>query len=335
MKVAIAGAGVAGRFLHRLMWMEKGVVGENEVDIFDIGNSTGCQINPCGWMVPCRYFTELLKLVELDPELYVMQRFDKCKIGEKVFPADLQIINKPTLLHDLWGDDSVKKGSPPLGKYDRIIDCTGTARAYLPALKNDTIASCIQIRGRPHEGQIPYPMIKYIKLGYAWAIPLGDTLNGGCHVGCGSLSGDPAQGLIETGFFDLVAKKECACTTGKVRVSGPRLAEPFTHRIDPDHEVWGCGESIGCVSPMVGEGIVPAMECACRLVENWTDANMYASAVMRQFDWMNRESLVLQRLLYGGRLTPSDALVLVTNASRVGLKIGIPEALDIVKMAIL
>jgi len=332
-KVAIAGAGVAGRFLRRLIYLERGVVGENEVDIFDIGNTTGCKTNPCAWMVPFQYFEELMKVVELDPSLYILQRFDKFKMGDKVYAAELQTINKSRLLDDLWDPGDVIEGSPVVHKYDRVIDCTGVQRAFLPAPppEGEVVIPCVQLRGIPHAGQIPFPMIKFVPLGYAWAFPLGDLPGGGCHIGCGSLQGEPLYELQQTGFLDLMAKKECACTTGRVRLSGPHLSEPFTTGKGTGHEVWGCGESIGCVSPIIGEGIVPAMACACRLVENWNNADNYTSAVMRQFAWMNDESVVLQRLLRGDRLTTPEALILANNASRIGVKIGLTEALDMIK----
>lgn len=337
MKVAIAGAGVAGRFLRRLMWVKQELVGEQpqdlQVHIYDIGNTTKCGANPCAWMVPYRYFDELLKIISFDPNLYVLQRFDKFKMDTKVYSAELQTINKPTLLDDLWHPDDILTGCPVVDDYDRVIDCTGVQRAFLPAIpaEHDMVIPCVQLRGRPHEGQIPYPMIKFINLGYAWAFPLGDFPHGGCHIGCGSLTGKPMQELQKTGFLDLMAESGCGCTTGRVRLSSPQLSGPLVVGRGTDHEIWGCGESIGCVSPIIGEGIVPAMECACRLVENWNNADNYISEVMRQFEWMNNESLVLQRILHGDKLSTSEALILANNASRIGVKIGLTEALDMIK----
>jgi len=333
MKVAIAGAGVAGRFLRRLMTRENSLIGENEIHIYDIGNQTACRINPCGWMAPSRYFDQLMKIAELDPALYILQKHGKVEMGGKVFDAEVQTINKPTLLNDLWNPQDIIYGSPAINKYDRVIDCTGTQRAFLPPLPHDTVMSCVQLRGRPHEGQTPYPVIKFVNLGYAWAFPLGDFLHGcGCHIGCCSLLDKPMQELQKTGFLNLMATHECGCAGGRVRLAGPRLSEPFFNNLHQDHEVWGCGESIGCVSPMIGEGIIPAMECACRLIENWNSADDYATAVMRQFDWMNRESMVMQHLLHGDPLSATEALTLADSASRFGAKIGLSEALDMIRM---
>jgi flavin-dependent dehydrogenase len=54
--------------------------------------------------------------------------------------------------------------------------------------------------------------------------------------------------------------------------------EPFF-----DGKVVGVGESIGTVYPMLGEGIIPSMQCANLFVEHLGDREGYRRAVLDHF----------------------------------------------------
>ncbi len=60
----------------------------------------------------------------------------------------------------------------------------------------------------------------------------------------------------------------CACTS-------PRPDAPL---------VVGVGESVGSVYPLLGEGIIPSMECVNLFVDHMDDLGAYQSAVIRHFE---------------------------------------------------
>jgi len=64
-----------------------------------------------------------------------------------------------------------------------------------------------------------------------------------------------------------------------VRVTPPKYCEPFF-----DGKVWGVGESIGTVYPMLGEGIIPSMQCVNLFVDHIGDKEGYRKAVLEQFE---------------------------------------------------
>ncbi len=86
------------------------------------------------------------------------------------------------------------------------------------------------------------------------------------------------------------------------------------------------GESIGCVAPLVGDGILAGLRSARILLDCWDDAEAYGRAVLREFGWMERERRVLDRLRGGRRLGIADAWVLKSNSRRMGMRIGIRQA---------
>jgi len=109
--------------------------------------------------------------------------------------------------------------------------------------------------------------------GYWWYFPLGDGM---AHVGAGDLRGR------YRGELDEFAKKyncEVLRRIGRpVRVTPPKLMEPFF-----DGKVVGVGESIGTVYPMLGEGIIPSMQCVNLFVDHLGDREGYRRAVLDHF----------------------------------------------------
>src|SRR5207253_9556259 len=66
-RIAIAGAGVAGSYISRLLRLR----GYRDVDVFDVRHRIACGIHPCGYGVDER-FDGLVRLVGLDPSRYVL-----------------------------------------------------------------------------------------------------------------------------------------------------------------------------------------------------------------------------------------------------------------------
>ena len=321
MRVAIAGAGVSGSYLACLL------AGEGQV--FDLYESpqtrhTRCGISPCAWMVPIRGFSSLVEDAGLEPEKYVLSKIPEMGFNHQIFATDLYTIDKPSLLRDLRGQGrEVMHSVLDPTSYDRVIDATGETRAYLPPIENDTVIPTVQYltecAGEPNTAEI-----LLVALGYAWRFPMGKGI---WHVGCGSISNSPEKELAKTGLLDSRNIITCKCPQASVRLTGPEHSKPYV-----DGKVWGVGESIGCVSPVIGEGIVPAMECSKILIENWNDPERYTSTINLRFDWVNREARLLQKIIHENSFSSSDGLTIARNASRIGMKLGAKNALSFIRL---
>jgi hypothetical protein len=65
------------------------------------------------------------------------------------------------------------------------------------------------------------------------------------------------------------------------------------------------------------------------LLENWDDAGQYTDAVLAEFAWMKDERALVDRLRHSRHLGMREALVLRRNAKRMGMKVGLREAISL------
>jgi flavin-dependent dehydrogenase len=318
LKIAIAGAGVTGAYLYRLLNNQG-----HQVDLFDHNPGTRCGLSPCAWGTS-RGFPELVQGAGLDPKKYVMQHFGYVVMDEYWIEADLATFNKPCLVKDLHQGVNIKDSLLNVTEYDQIIDATGVSRAFLPAIQDDIILPCVQWRIRT-DTQLEN-RIKLGGIGFAWSFPLSRNEY---HVGCGSLLSDPDKIIEELGWVKNSTSKGrgkiiCACT-GRVRLTGPCRSQPFV--IDNGTcRVWGAGEAIGCVAPLAGDGTVAGMRSAQILMEYWNDPEGYTEAILKEFHWMKSERNVIDKLRMNKSLGMNDAWVLRRNSRRMGMKVGLREA---------
>ena len=176
------------------------------------------------------------------------------------------------------------KATPSLLKnenYDMIIDCTGLQRAFLPKIKEDMWVPCIEYKVNYSDGKVPFDdffIRPFNQLsGYFWYFPLE---KGSAFVGAGDFKRDQNE------FVDNFNKEnpgEIARKIGRpIRISPPKYCEPFYFG-----NVVGCGESIGTVFPLLGEGIIPSLQCSQLLCENLDDLPSYRKAVLKKFEYFN------------------------------------------------
>jgi len=317
MKVAIAGAGMTGAYLFKLL-RDAGF----KVDIHDVAPGTKCGLTSCAWGTS-RGFAELVEACGLNPEKYILKRLDRVLIDNVPVPADLMTFHKPALIKDLLSGAEVKHSPIDTSMYNRFIDATGVARAFLPNIDDDIILRCVQ--RRIHSDYLLENRIKLGSIGYAWCFPLEDSY----HMGCGSLIADPGAILEKLGWTadrSLGPERSliCACT-GKIRVTGPHYSQPFVVN-GASEGVWGVGEAIGCVAPLAGDGIVPGLKSVRILLDHWDDPEGYSRAVLKEFEWMRSERDVIDKLRKSELLGFKDALVLKMNSRRMGMRIGVREA---------
>jgi flavin-dependent dehydrogenase len=322
-EVAIAGAGISGAYLYRLL-RSKGF----HVDIFDIENGTKCGLSPCAWGTS-RGFTDLVEASGLDPEAYILRRHDHVMMDGTRIRGDLMTFDKPKLVKDLLMGADVRHTSVCVSEYDRVIDATGVSRALLPFINEDLILNCTQYRIQWNENL--ENAIKLGKIGYAWCFPLGDEVY---HIGCGSYLADPKVLLKNIGWLgnhpsDLTRKTLCECD-GNIRLTSPYYSQPFIADGTTDG-VWGIGEAIGCVAPLVGDGVVPGMRSAQILMENWKNPEDYKNAILNEFKWMKKEREIIDKLVGAKHLGIEDARVVKKNSKRMGIRIGLNRAATLMK----
>ena len=189
MKIAVAGAGLTGSYLYRLL-----VAGGHEVDLYDRPPRTKCGINPCAWGTS-RGFAENVRAAGLDAATYVLTASDHVVMDQVRVKADIFTFDKQRLIRDLRQGATIRQGGPDFAKYDRIVDCTGVSRAFLPPVGDDVVLPCVQYRVRTEK-----PLENEIRLraiGYSWCFPLSPNEY---HVGCGSLVMDPRKIIKELGW---------------------------------------------------------------------------------------------------------------------------------------
>ncbi len=319
MKIAIAGAGTTGAYCYRVL-RKQGL----DAHVYDGKHKTACGINPCAWGTS-RGFAELTSAAGLTAEKYILERFDSVLMDDISVKSELMTFDKPSFIRDLLEGAKIRQGPVPAGQYDRIIDATGVSRSFLPPIENDLLLPAIQRRIETQERL--ENRIRLGGIGYAWCFPLGAL---GYHIGCGTLVGDPVTYLKQLDWFPKEsasphAKILCACA-GILRLTGPHHSQPFC--VDGASQgVWGIGESIGCVAPLAGDGIVPGMKSVRLLLDHWDDPSGYTRAILKEFAWMKTERHVIDKLLGSSTLGIKEAWVLMKNSKRMAMQVGLKQAI--------
>lgn len=322
-KLAIAGAGMTGAYLFRVL-KNKGC----EPHLFDRERATRCGLKPCAWGTSAG-FIELVEQAGLDTEKYILRRLDHVWMDDVRIRAELMVFDKPRLVKDLLKDAEIHFTPLPVGRYERVIDATGSSRALLPPIENDIVMGCRQYLVETRE-----PLENRIKLGgigYAWCFPLSGNLY---HIGCGSLLGDAQRILEDLGWLESVSQRYekkilCGCN-GKIRLTGPHQSRPFVTG-GLEEGIWGVGEAIGCVAPLAGDGVVPGMRSAQLLLDSWDKPNEYTEAVLEEFSWMKDERGVIDKLRRAESAGLREARVLKRNSKRMGMQVGLREAFALLK----
>ena len=316
--LAIAGAGVAGAYLYKLLSRE-GI----QIDVYDIRHKTRCGVSPCAWATS-EGFTRFIEAVGFEPGKYILQKIDQVTVDEMKVKVEMMTIDKPSLVKDLLRGSVINYSPLDVKKYDRVIDATGLSRTFLPPIENDIISSCVQYcvqKNGPLEARVEPGGI-----GYAWCFHLSENRY---HIGCGSLAEKPLQVLKDLGWLETYNLNPgrnilCGCT-GSIRITGPRESQPFV--TDGTAEgIWGVGEAIGCVGSIVGDGIVPGMRSAQILIDNWDSPDRYRETILKEFGWIDDERGLIDKFRKSESLSMGDALIIKHNSKRIGMNIGLAQA---------
>jgi flavin-dependent dehydrogenase len=320
MRIAICGAGLVGSYLYRLLDQ----AGYKRITLFEssIPPATKCGLTPSAWAASSG-FAEMLEPVGFDPADYILGTFDQAVLNGIKVKARVMVIDKPRLVSALLKGAAVKHSQPRASDFDRIVDATGFARAYLPALSQDLIATCVQSRvSSPERWDVA---IDISNQGYAWRFPL---FPNEYHIGAASAVMPPQKLLENLGWLNN-SRQVCACSS-KLRLAGPHSSLPFTYiGADRPTPVWGAGEAIGCVSPLMGEGILPGVKSAAIMLANWEAPEAYREAILREFSWMKEERQVLDKMVLGKKLGIFDAAALSHTAKRLKMNLDYVQALNL------
>ncbi|MDD1718484.1 MAG: hypothetical protein LUQ25_00360, partial [Methanoregulaceae archaeon] len=230
MKVAIAGAGIAGGYLGKLL-EKKGI----SPDIYKgKHHDTRCGCRSCGWGAPA-WIDRYLTAVGLDPDKYLIEPMSLMNFDGLVAKTPLRTIDKPRLLRDLTKGTNLKQqdlGSGEAEAYDIIVDATGVARAFLPPCRSDLTLPTVQHRvfvESRGDGNLEAGVYgnRIPGLGYLWVFPLG---NGQYHVGIGGIGLILPNSHMDRFYQDLADTfsftRLCSCD-GVVRVASPYYSTPF------------------------------------------------------------------------------------------------------------
>ena len=96
------------------------------------------------------------------------------------------------------------------------------------------------------------------------------------HIGAGDYN---KNHIVETDKFLKKHGGKIVKTVGRpIRLATPENCMPYS-----DGNIVGVGESIGTVFPLLGEGIIPSMECADILVDNVGNIAEYERQVAKHF----------------------------------------------------
>ena len=280
LKIAVMGMGVAGSYLMaRLRDSEHEVVGyersrkENHDSICAWGTIKSELEGFCGKVG--RNFDDFV--IHDGKTMHVkMSSGLKFDIGLH----GLCTYDKLGLIKDfISGCDVVYGRAPKIGDldgYDMVVDCTGFHRSYLPRLERDFFLPTYEYKVE-YEGGVPYDDF-YIEpfpgmSGYFWYFPLGERW---AHIGAGDYNKNHVKATDD--FLKRHGGRVTKTKGRPIRLATPSLCKPFY-----SGKVVGVGESIGTVYALLGEGIIPSMQCADIFLENMHDMRAYERAVDRHF----------------------------------------------------
>lgn len=280
MKIAVAGLGVAGSYLLNRLGEKHEVTGF-ERQRFDSFNAV------CAWGTSRHELGRLLSPTGLDFEKYVLHEGKTMHVD--LGSSELQIpliglvtYDKHQLELDLVKERDVRYGVRVTKEqliregFDVIIDATGFHRDLLPKLTEDEYIPCIEYKMK-YNPRTPVDDF-YIRpfgddSGYLWYFPLE---KGSAFVGAGDYR---KKHMEYTGTYNKDHPGETVKKIGRpIRFLPPRLCEPFF-----EGRVVGVGESIGTVFPILGEGIIPSIQCAGIFLDTFPDFKEYRRRVLEDF----------------------------------------------------
>jgi len=267
----IAGAGVAGSYLHALL-ENMGV----DLPIYDASKRRGCT---CAFGCFYTFLKEKLSRVGLNVDDYILCRNTGMYLDGVWFDLRNQIsIDKPRLVKDLCRDVEPRRLDLSEAAQDSQWTVNATGIPVVPHFVIPTRQYRVKISG--FDPAVNYIYLDNAYVGYAWAFSLDEDAEW-FHLGAGCVNEDPEVliRLLCREYNVRVEKKACCCDR-PIRVVSP-LNMPMVHG-----KLVSVGEAGGYVFPLTGEGIIPAMDSVDLLLEAWGSGSLpdgYAEASLEYF----------------------------------------------------
>lgn len=275
MRIAIVGAGIAGAYLSALL-VSQGY----QVDVYEESKRLGCF---CAWGTVESELRDFLKKIGLDYKDYVFTRIRRIILGGFEFKvSNLITFNKPKLIYDLLKNVNVKylRANAELSeRYDLVVDATGWKRSILPPLTKDFTMPTIEYVIKTDKLNENTIYIVPGKVGYAWMFPM---TNNFWHIGAGDAVLNPYELTFKImKKYNVDFKSTCFCES-RIRLLPPEYCRPIVYK-----NIVGCGESIGTVFPITGEGTAPSMKCALMFYEHLVnnEINKFEKTIIKEFKW--------------------------------------------------
>ncbi len=319
MRFAISGAGVAGSYLGNML-QKRG----HDVEIFEASKKEH-HWPVCAWGASRHMLEKFSKQAGLDFERYVFHVGQRLRMElpndnrEYLDLKGLVTYDKHRWESDLLKSVKIRYGSRvtrerfPFDEYDYVLDCTGLHRTLLPKSKEDFSIPAYEYLLEGVKGIDEFYVIGYKGAkGYFWYFPLD---NGRGYMGAGDVQ-KKYYGVEE--FFREHPEAKIVKKIGRpIRLAPPKHMEPFF-----DDNIIGVGESIGCVFPMLGEGIIPSLICCDifldvldRSVGKKFDFKLYRKRVLDRFDYYDDVYRIV-RLKMDGKLSTIRHMKLMMSMYR-------------------
>lgn len=333
MNIAVVGAGVAGCYLSKMLH-EKG----HDVQVFE-SSQLDNHWPVCAWGASKNMLQVFSEKAGLDFDKYILHNG---KVLKMYLPHDnveyLELKGLVTYDKKKWENDllrgievsygtRVTQNNFPASDYDYVLDCTGYHRTLLPRSKNDFVIPAYEYLVENVNDLDEFYVIGYKGArGYFWYFPLDDKRG---YVGAGDI--DRKYLGIKEFFEDNPSARIIRKIGRPIRLSPPINMKPFFKR-----NVIGVGESIGCVFPMLGEGIIPSLLCSDIFLEVLDegpefDFNSYVNKVLKKFGYYN-DVYKIVRLKMSGNLNTVKHLKLLmrmyTNMKREEQRFGFEVSFD-------
>lgn len=318
MNIAVVGAGVAGSYLGRLL-QNRG----HQVEVFESSRRED-HWPTCAWGASKFMLKKFSDQAGLNFDDYVLHTGKILRMElpnntiEYLQLKGLVTYNKQKWEHDLLTGTKISYGVKhtletfPIAKFDYVLDCTGFHRSLLPRSEQDFIIPSYEYLVENVQGINEFYVIGYRGArGYFWYFPLE---NGRGYIGAGDI--DRKYAGIQDFFRDHLEARVIRKIGRPIRLAPPRRMKPFFH-----HNVIGVGESIGCVFPMLGEGIIPSLLCSELFLEvldencEAFDYEEYTKKVLKRFQYYD-DVYQIVRLKMNGKLRTLKHFNLLMNMYR-------------------
>jgi flavin-dependent dehydrogenase len=252
LNIKIAGAGISGSYLGRLL--------ESEATIYDDNLRPGCR---CAWGAPRSQIANLLEKVNFNISDFVITDVVGAYQNKVYIPLNnFVVIDKPKLVTELRRGQKLVNSRVDFSveRDGLIVNATAMPRA-VEVFSLDSLQERVTITGA--EGRTVYGYINPSYTGYAWLFPLDDE-GRLFHHGAACKGTEPKRLMDELLSYYGFKKNGFLCNC-----EGPLyLADPMETEI-VESSVVAVGGAAGCVHPVTGEGILTSMQSAWLLAETF------------------------------------------------------------------